>query len=456
MQKFDLIVIGSGSGLDVANGAAASGWSVCLVENGPLGGTCLNRGCIPSKILVHSADVAMAIRRASEFGLRVADMEVDFASIVSRASDSVDEDSAGIEHALSHHVDNPRLIKGEARFIGKKRLRVGDEEVQGDRILIASGTRPQVPDIPGLAEAGFATSDEALRRQEQPTGLVILGGGYIAAELGHFFGALGTQVTVIHRHPILLRREDEEIAAKFTEVFGRHHVVLTNALPVGVRRDSGLVAVTVEDRDTGARSLVSGDTLLVATGRVPNTDILNLESTGVRVNDRGFVQVDDFLETDVKGIFALGDVVGRYLYKHNANHEAQYAYWNMVLGHRVPVDYSAMPHAVFSYPQVAGVGLTEQECAEKGFDYAVGRYNYADTAMGQAMREEDGLVKIIAHRSNGKILGCHIVGPEASILIQEAVVAMRCGEGTVDNITNAIHVHPALPEVLARAASNLQ
>jgi len=456
VQKFDVIVIGSGSGLDVANAAAASDLRVALVEKGPLGGTCLNRGCIPSKIIIHSADIAMAIRRAADFGLHVKGLEVDFAAITARASRLVDEDSEGIEHALTHHVKNPRLIKGEATFIGKKTLRVSGQELKADRILIATGTRPHVPDIPGLREAGYITSDEALRLQVQPKELIILGGGYIAAELGHFFGALGTHVTVVHRRAVLLRQEDTEVAEKFTEVFARYYTVLTDSLPVEVRREGDRLVLTVENRLSGQRSEVAGDTLLVATGRTPNTDMLNLDATGVKVDDKGFVRVKETLETDVKGIYALGDVVGRYLYKHNANHEAQYAYWNMVLGREIPVDYSVMPHAVFSYPQVAGVGLTEQECQAQGIDYAVGRYEYADTGMGTALQERDGFVKVIARRSDGKILGCHIIGPEASTLIQEAVVAMKSGEGKIRNILNSIHVHPALPEVLARAAAALQ
>lgn len=455
MEKYDLIVIGSGSGLDVANAAAASDMRVCIIEKGALGGTCLNRGCIPSKIIIHSADVAMTIRRAADFGIHVGNMEVDFAAITTRASRIVDEDSAGIEEALLHHVENPHLVQGEAQFTAEKTLRVGNKTLKADRILIATGARPHVPEIAGLQESGFITSDEALRLQEQPGELIILGGGFIAAELGHFFGALGTRVKVIHRRPLLLRHEDTDIAAKFTDVFRRYHDVTTNVTPVEVRRSGNRIIVTTEDNRTGERREIDGDTLLVATGRVPNTDTLNLGSTGVQVNDAGFVQVDEYLETNTKGIYALGDVVGRYLYKHNANHEAQYAYWNMVLGHRVPVDYSAMPHAVFSYPQVAGVGLTEQQCAARKIAYSVGHHRYADTGMGSALQEEDGFVKLLVERENGKILGCHITGPEAATLIQEAVVAMQSGKGTLGNILHAIHVHPALPEVIARAASSL-
>jgi mycothione reductase len=455
MREFDMIVIGSGSGLDVANAAAAE-MKVAIVEKGPLGGTCLNRGCIPSKILIHSADVAMAIHTAAQFGLEVPDMKVDFERIVAHANAAVDADSRNIEHALSHEVKNPLLIKDEARFIGPKTLRVGKQEIRANMILIAAGGRPQVPNIPGLAESGFITSDEALRLRRLPKHMIILGGGYIAVELGHFFGALGSQVTVACRRPTLLAREDHAIAERFTEVFGRLHTVLTETTVTAVRRDGESIEVVTENVKSGAKATLTGDALLVATGRTPNTDWLDLEATGVRTNESGHIVVNEYMETNVKGIYALGDIVGRYLYKHNANHEAQYVYWNMVVGKRVPIDYTAMPHAVFSYPQVAGVGLTEEECQAKGIKYGVGICDYSATGMGLALQDEDSFAKLIVQRSDGKILGGHIVGPQASILIHEVIVAMKSGKGTTSNILNAIHVHPALSEVISRAASNVK
>jgi mycothione reductase len=453
MHKFDLIVIGSGSGLDVAN-AAAGDMQVAIVEKGVLGGTCLNRGCIPSKILIHSADVAMTVRTAARFGIEVSEMKVDFERIVAHANDAVDADSRSIDHALSHGVKNPLLIKGEARFVGEKTLRVGKREIQADKILIAAGGRPQVPDIPGLAESGFITSDEALRLRRLPQRLIILGGGYIAAELGHFFGALGSQVTIVQRRPTLLSREDHAIAERFTEVFRRYHTVLTDSVVSEVRRKDDLVEVTVENTKSGEKTTRTGDTLLVATGRTPNTDLLNLPATGLEAGAKGCLAVNEYMETKVKGIYALGDIVGRYLYKHNANHEAQYVYWNMILGRRVPIDYSVMPHAVFSYPQVAAVGLTEEECQAKNIQYAVGVCEYEGTGMGLALQDEDSFAKLIVQRSNGKILGCHIIGPEASTLVHEVIVAMKSGNGGISNILNAIHIHPALSEVIVRAASN--
>lgn len=455
MREFDMIVIGSGSGLDVANAAAAE-MEVAIVEKGPLGGTCLNRGCIPSKILVHSADVAMAIHTAARFGIEVSDMKVDFERIVAHANDTVDADSHNIEHALSHEVKNPVLLKGEARFIGPKTLRVGQQEIRANMILIAAGGRPQVPDIPGLAESGFITSDEALRLRRLPKRLIILGGGYIAVELGHFFGALGSQVTVICRRPTLLAREDRAVAERFTEVFGRFHTVLTQTTATEVRRDGELIEVDTENVETGEKATLSGDALLVATGRTPNTDLLDLQATGVRTSEKGYIVVNEYMETNVKGIYALGDIVGRYLYKHNANQEAQYVYWNMVVGKRVPIDYTVMPHAVFSYPQVAGVGLTEEECQARGLKYGVGICDYSTTGMGLALQDEDSFAKLIVQRPDGKILGGHVVGPEASILIHEVVVAMKSGKGTISNILNAVHAHPALSEVISRAASNVR
>jgi mycothione reductase len=455
MREFDLIVIGSGSGLDVANAAAAE-MKVAIVEKGPLGGTCLNRGCIPSKILIHSADVAMTVHSATRFGIEVADMKVDFERIIAHANEAVDTDSRNIEHALRHEVKNPLLIRGEARFIAPKSIQVGKHELRANLILIAAGGRPQVPDIPGLTEAGFITSDEALRLRRLPQRLVVLGGGYIAAELGHFFGALGSQVTLVCRRPTLLAREDGAVARRFTEVFGRLHTVLTETVVTQVRRAGDQVEVTVEGLQSSEKRVVSGDTLLVATGRTPNTDRLNLEATGVKTDDQGHIVVNEYMETNVKGIYALGDIVGRYLYKHNANHEAQYVYWNMIVGKRVPIDYTAMPHAVFSYPQVAGVGLTEEECQARGLKYAVGICEFSTTGMGLALQEEDGFAKLIVQRSDGKILGGHVVGPEASTLIHEVIVAMKSGKGTVSNILNAIHVHPALSEVISRAASNVR
>lgn len=452
---FDLVVVGTGTGLDVANWAAQAGWRVAVVEKGALGGTCLNRGCIPSKLLIHSADVMETIRRAHLFGIKVKGVKVDWPAIVQRVTASVDGDSANIERGLKG-LDNPRLFQGEARFVAPKRMRVGEQELRAERFLLALGARPRVPDIPGLADVPYMTSTEALRREEQPKSMTVLGGGYIGAELAHFYGSLGTAITIVHRHPVLLRREDHDIAAAFTAIYQRRFRVLLEAKPVAVRQEGKEIAVEVQHKD-GKREEVRSEALLVATGVAPNTDTIALDKAGVKTDAQGYVEVDAHLQTNVKGIYALGDVLGRYMFKHAANHEAPFAFENLRNPQEpVPVNYDAMPHAIFGGPQVASVGATEQELRDTGRDYLVGRWRYRETAMGHALEEDDGFVKLLIAADSGRLLGCHVLGPEAATLIHEVIVAMVSGDGTVRNLEKAVHIHPALSEVVQRATWDFQ
>jgi dihydrolipoamide dehydrogenase len=453
MQEFDLIVVGSGAGLDVANGLAEQGLRVAIVEKGPLGGTCLNRGCIPSKLLIHSADVAETIKRAHLFGIKVNGFSVNFPAIIDRVTEYVDNDARAIEESFAT-IDNPKLFKEDCRFTGHKTLQVGKETLKAEKILIAPGGRPSIPKIDGLKESGFITSDEALRLKTQPKELTILGGGYIAAELAHFYGSLGTQINIVERNDVLLHNEDEDIAKAFTSVFKSKHNVLTGFEPIKVSRSGGEFYVTIKSTRDRETQVLRSDQLLVTSGRIPNSDKLALEKTGVRIDSKGFVITDQYLETNVEGIFALGDAVGHYLFRHSANLEAQYDFNNLLSEEKIPVDYTAMPHAVFSSPQVAGVGKTEQRLRAEKADYIVGKYNYIDTAMGKALEDNTGFVKFLFDKKTRRILGCHIMGSDASTLIHEVVVAMRAGGGA-PNITKAVHVHPALSEVVQRAAANI-
>jgi mycothione reductase len=448
MQEFDLIVIGSGSGLDVANAAAQSGLRVAVIEKDRMGGTCLNRGCIPSKLLIHSADVAETISGAAQFGINVDGFSVDFEKIVNRTNGIVDSDSERIRQAFSE-IENPKLIPHECRFVGEKTISAGGQTIRADKILIASGTRPAIPKIEGLEGSGFITSEEALRLKRQPHALTVIGGGYIAAELAHFFGALGTKINVIQRRKVLVPDEDEEVAKKFTDIFSKKYNVHLGYHTESVSKSDGMFTIAAKN-SSGKKIEIESDQLLIATGRTPNSDTLDLGKTGVKTDDAGFIVVDDHLETSAKGIFALGDAMGRYLFKHAANHEAQYAFHNLTHEKKIPVDYTAMPHAIFSSPQVAGVGYTEQELMSKGIPYIKAVYPYIRTAMGEAIEDRDGFVKLLASKE-GKILGCHIIGNQASVLIHEVLVAMRLGAG-VDSISRTVHIHPALSEVVARAA----
>jgi mycothione reductase len=467
MDEFDFLVIGSGSGLDVANAAASRGQSVAIVEKGPLGGTCLNRGCIPSKQLLYHADVYETIERADEFHIDAEVDGVDFAEMVRKVNEDVSESAESIRRGL-RSSDQHRLYEGEGRFVDDRTVEVttGEDEgalIEAETVLIAAGTRPGVPPIDGIEEVDYLTSTEALQLEDAPDRLTIVGGGYVAAELGHFFGTFGTDVTVVGRRPNLLPEADEEVAAAFTERYGDRFDVQTGYAVTSASESGGEITVealpyeygpdgedgnVVED---GEALSVTSDELLVATGRVPNTDTLDLENTAVETDEAGFVETDEYLRTNAEGVWALGDIVGEFLLKHSANHEAQAVARNVFGSDLEPVDYSAMPFAVFGSPEVAGVGATESDLRAEGVDYATNTYRYDETARGDAMHA-DGFVKVLIDLE-GEILGCHIVGPDASTLIQEVVTAMTAGSGTVQDIRESIHVHPALPEVVQRAFS---
>lgn len=452
MKEYGAVVIGSGSGLDIANAAASRGLEVAIVEKGPLGGTCLNRGCIPSKMLIHRADLAEQISNSERFRIH-ANMEgIDFKSMVKEVSEEVGSEARQIERGI-RNFDRFTLYKDEAKFVDKRTLEVGGEKVKGEKVIVAAGARPFIPPLEGLEGVDYLTSREALKLRERPKHLVIVGGGYVAAELGHFFGSLGSEVGIIAAHNNLIHREDRDIYRKFTEIFQDKYGVKTGFRATEVWEDNGKIYVKAES-GSGEQIEVSGDELLMATGRKPNTDLLEVEKAGIETDDKGFVKTNEYLETTAENVWALGDIVNSPMFKHTANWEAEYVYLNVFTDHKHPVDYSAMPHAIFSSPQIAGVGKTEQELEEESRDYLKSLYEYKDTGMGSALKEKEGFVKALAS-PGGKIQGCHILGPHASILIHEVVVAMRSGEGTVDNVTKSVHVHPALSEVVQRAFNTL-
>jgi dihydrolipoamide dehydrogenase len=464
MQEFDFLVIGSGSGLDVANVAANQGQSVAVVEKGPLGGTCLNRGCIPSKLLLYHADVLETVERADEFNIDVTVDGVDFADIVRTVNEEVSEDAESIRNGLQSSSRHD-LFDGEASFVDERTVEIsgGDDDgarLRAETILIAAGSRPSIPPIDGIDSVDYLTSTEALQLETPPDHLIIVGGGYIAAELGHFFGTFGSDVTIIGRRPNLLPEADEEVAEAFTDRYDERFAVHTGHAATSVTESDGEITVEAQPYEYGDDPGIveggdavtaTGDELLVAAGRESNADTLNLDVTGVETDDHGFIETDEYLRTDADGVWALGDIVGEFLLKHSANHEARTAARNIFGDDLEPVDYSAMPFAVFASPEVAGVGASESDLRDADREYAMNTYSYEDTARGDAMKAE-GFVKVLID-PQGEILGCHIIGPDASTLIQEVVVAMKSGSGTVQDIRNAVHIHPALPEVVQRAFS---
>lgn len=450
-KHYDLIVIGGGSGMRVMSHAVNEyGWKVALVEEGPLGGTCLNRGCIPSKILIHTADIVEEIKNAGKLGIDARVEHIDFPKVIARASLFVDDEARATE-ARCCEEQNLDLYKTRAEFVDNKTVKVGSDSITADRIVIAAGTRPVVPPIEGLLGIKYITSTEALRLKKQPKSMIIIGGGYIATELGHFYGALGTAITVVEMGDVLLAREDKDIAETFTKLFSEKYAILLGHKVVKVRESGELKIVTVEDKGGSTKEL-QAEALLVSVGRAPNSDVLKLANTGIGLDEKGYVKVNEYMETSVPGVWALGDIVGKAPFKHAANFEADHVALNIKEENaKKAVDYSLVPHAIFSSPQIAGIGLTEQGAVEKEINYEIRRYEYKRTGMGKALGEENGFIKYIIDPAEDIILGCHILGPQASVLIHEVVIAMSAAGGRASAIRDAIHIHPALSEIVQRA-----
>ena len=451
MEEFDVIVVGAGSGLDVASAYASRGKDVAVVEPGPLGGTCLNRGCIPSKMLIHHADIVEEVESSEKFHIDADVNGIDFETIIEEVNEEVSLDAENIRKGIESS-DNHTLFREEAEFVDEKVLRVGEEKITAEKIIVAAGSRPLVPPVDGLEEVDYLTSKEALQLEELPDEMVIVGGGYISMELAYFYSRMGTEITILEMQDRLLAREDVEVSEKITEIAKEEYDVNLGFAASEVSRDGDSISVVAEDQEGNQREFEC-DELLVAAGRRPNSDRLNVENAGIETDDRGFIVTDEYMETSVENIYALGDIADNWMFKHSANLEAEYAFRNSFSGNKHELDDYAMPHAVFTHPQIAGVGRTEQELEEEDAEYVSAKYEFSDTGMGMAMKT-DGFVKVLAD-ADGEILGCHIIGPEASTLIHEVLVAMRAGDSNVEDIQDTIHIHPALNEVVQRAFNQI-
>lgn len=455
MEKFDVLVIGSGSGMIVAANAVDKGQRTALVETGPMGGTCLNRGCVPSKMLIYPADVVAMIHESEKLGIRARVDSIDFRGIMERMHKVVKDD---VDRQARAVQADSRIswFKDMGEFVSDYTLKTGDHMIKADKIFIVSGARADVPLLEGIGDVSYLTSDTVLDLEELPRSMVIIGGGYIAAEYGHFFSSLGTDVTIVQRSPRILPDEEPEISQLVTEEMEKRMKVFTDLEATEVREKGSQKTVVARSRVDGQIKEFSAEVLLIAAGRVPNSDILKPERTGVELDKRGYVKVNQFLETSKKNIFAFGDAIGKQMFKHVANYEAAIAWHNSSHDHKVEVDYTAAPHAVFTHPQVASVGLKEAEAVRSGHKILVGRAYYKDTAQGAAMAEPRGFVKVIVERKTGRVLGAHIVGPYASILIQEIINAMAVGEGNFLSVVRGMHIHPAMSEVVQNAFGSLR
>lgn len=450
MEQFDIIIIGSGGGTKIGRPAADLGFKVALIEKEAMGGTCLNRGCIPSKMLIHPADQIHHIRHANQINIDAdPTARIQFKELIERITETVDEISESIASPYDEHP-NMELIRGEAAFTGNHSVSVNGRDLSAERIFIAVGTRPHIPDIPGLAGTPFMTNREALRNTELPARMIVIGAGYIGCELGHAYSTAGTDVHFIVRSE-LIRREDREIKEEFHKIFSQNNTLHEGMVPEKISHDGDLFSVQLRSKD-GSTETIEAEALLMATGIIPNTDHLGIEHTEIKLDDNGFIPVDGQLQTSIPGVYAMGDCNGNYFFRHTVNFEGEFL---MRVLFEDPssekINYGAVPHAVFTYPQVAGVGKTEDELIEGGVDYVRGYTRYIHTAMGMARQSDHGFVKILIARADKKILGAHIIGDEASDMIH-MIIALMYKDGTLDDLLNMIYIHPALPEAVRDAA----
>jgi dihydrolipoamide dehydrogenase len=459
MDKFDLIVIGSGAGTHVASIAVRSALRVALVDKGPTGGTCLNTGCVPSKLLIYPADVIRTIQEAGALGVYASIDKIDFPKIMSRMHKVVDKTRINLEAALAAKK-GLTYYQEKAEFTGDYHLKVGERTIAAPKFVIATGARSLVPPIPGLEETGFLDNVSLLKLGAAPKSLIIIGAGYIGCEFGHFFSAMGTDVTLLGRSPQVLKGEDPEASGLLGKVLSGYMRVVTGQEVVSVERKGDKKVVSAKDVKNGEVSQFEADEILLAAGRRSNADMLHPEKTGVETDKHGWIKVNEYLETGKKDIWAIGDAIGKHMFRHTANYESKVVIHNLLeapkKGDREKVDYHAVPYAIFTHPQISGVGMKEADALAAGLKVLVGRARYIDTAKGVAMAEDNGFVKVILEEETGRILGATVVGSSASELVQQVVYLMNTEDQDLKPVTRSQVIHPTINEVLVKAFSELQ
>lgn len=445
MKEYDVVVVGSGAGLSLAYRALSANMKVALVAKDYPGGTCINVGCVPSKTLIYAADMVRFIEQAPKFGINARIDSIDFPGIMGNMRNAVRTTADSIRHDLkgSEGLD---YYEEEGQFIEDYTLAAGSEKIRGKNIFIATGARPAIPPIKGLNETGYLTNESVLALTELPKSLIIIGGSYIGVEYAHFFAAMGSEVSIVEYVDDLVAFEEPEISRLLKQSLEKRMKIYTGHEAVSITRNGGGCALTVRDRATKAEKLITGQQVFVATGRKSNADQLKPDRTGVRLTQNGFIEVDEFLQTSKTGIMALGDATGKGMFTHAADKEVEIAWHNAFNESKEAMDFGAVPHAVFTEPQIASIGLVESQAA-KDHDIVVGKASYNDTVQGDVRKVEAGFAKAVIERETRRIFGFHIIGPDASILIQE-VVNVFTQKADYRSITDAMHIFPSLSDII--------
>ncbi|GAB2467049.1 mycothione reductase [Jatrophihabitans fulvus] len=447
---YDLVIIGSGSANSLVT-PELEGKRIALVEQGVFGGTCLNVGCIPTKMYVYPADTAAKAAEAARLGLEPARLRADWAAIRDRVFGRIDPISAGGRDYRATGTPNLTLYESHAEFVAPRTVRLDDgTTITGDQVVIATGSRPVIPPPIAAADVPFHTSDTIMRIPELPRRLVIVGAGYIACEFAHVFSAFGTEVTMVSRTSVL-RELDESLGRRLTELKADEWNLRLGVTVESLEGTTGDIRLTLSDG-----TVVEADDILVAAGRTPNSDRLGLDKAGVDVRDDGRVVVDEYHRTTAEGVWSLGDVSSDHQLKHVANRETKTVAHNLAVtfsgkGELKATDHRFVPAAVFTHPQLASVGLTEQQARESGRRYVSVVQDYATVAYGWAMEDTTSFCKLIADPATGELLGAHLLGEQASTLVQLVVQAMQFGLDVRRMAREQYWIHPALTEVVENA-----
>jgi dihydrolipoamide dehydrogenase len=451
---YDLLVLGGGmAGLPMSIRSARKGLDTALVERDLLGGTCLNRGCIPTKTMIRSAEVADLVGRAEEFGIEVGgDVQTNIEAVVERQHRVVESIRTGAYDNVED-TENLDLIEGRGVFESPTEIAVGDSVLNAERVVINTGARPAKPSIEGLDEVKTLDSTSALEVEEVPDRLAVVGGGYVGTEYAQMFARFGADVTLFQSANRLLPDEEPDVSEVIETAFESEGIDVRTGASVE-RLESADDGIAVTAATGGDVTTITASDVLLAAGRRPNSDGIGLDAAGVETDERGFVEVDEQFETSADSIWALGDVIGGPMFTHSARDDASMLYRHLIRDEPIDTDDRIVPHAVFTDPQVGRVGLTEGQAEEQGYDVAVGRSEYEKQGKPKALGETEGFVKIVSDAETGEILGGHVVGEQGADIGHELVVAMELG-GTADEIADAIHVHPTLPEVVNSAAGGV-
>jgi pyruvate/2-oxoglutarate dehydrogenase complex dihydrolipoamide dehydrogenase (E3) component len=443
-MKLDAIAIGSGQAANPLSFALADlGWKVALIERAELGGSCINTGCTPTKTMVASAQVAHYARDAARWGVRASDVAVDMPAAVARKNRVVENGRKGVQKRIDARP-NVKLVHGHAKFIAPHRVQVGAEVLESEKIFIDTGTRPAIPQIPGLDSVPFLTNLTIMDLQAVPEHLIVLGGGYIGLEFGQMFRRFGSRVTIIHKGERILPREDPDITSALQKALEAEGIVLRLKTETKrVENRNGAIALTLESG--GSSEILQGSHLLVATGRKPNTDDLGLEPAGVLTDAHGYIKVNGRMETNVPGVWALGDVKGGPAFTHISYNDYQIAYANIVEGKNLSIENRYLPYALFTDPQLGRVGITETEARAAGRKFKMGTFPMSSVSRAVERDETAGLMKIIVDAQSDRILGAAILASEGGETVQ-ILGAMILADAPYTVLKGAVYIHPTMAE----------